>query len=899
MSRPSTAATAPVTPTFALKWGTLGSAPGQMSLPLDAATDAAGDVYVADAANSRIQKFDRLGNFVLQWGGFGSGPGQFNWPCAVAVDRSGNVFVLEQIGSRVQKFTGSGVYLGQWGGTGSADGQFADPLDLATDPAGNVYVVDASNVRVQKFSNTGTFLLKWGVPGTADGQFSQPSQIATDLEGRVYVTDGGPTNTGRVQRFDGSGVFQTSWELGTSCTGIATDRFGHVYVSLWDLRAVRKSTDSGTFLAQWGSFGREDGQFQRPTGLTIDAAGDVYVTDFGAFRVQKFSGAGAAVTDGSGGHLLKWGAVGSGPGQMNGPWGVGTDAAGDVYVCDTNNDRIQRYSSTGAFLSQWGLLDSGNGQFNGPRSVCVDGPGGVYVVDGNNNRIQKFTSSGGYITQWGALGTGNGQFDSPAGIAVDAANNVYVADYSNHRIQKFTSAGVFVTQWGGFGVGDGQLNGPYGIAVDAAGLVYVVEQGNARVQKFTSTGEFVAKWSSAGTAAGPLSVPAGIAVDRSGSVFVVDYGNHRIVRFTSAGALLSWWGMQGQGNSQLNAPIGAATDAAGNLYVADTNNSRIQKFAIPASVALVSDVGNDQGRQTQIRFMRSSADAPGAGVTITGYEVYRRNDPLPAATPAQPSALNMAQPATTALAGWTYLTTVPAHGESEYNVVVPTLVDATSASVEVSAFMVRASTVDPFTFYDSGTGLGFSVDDLAPPTPTPFLAAYASSATSLHWGPSPAADFLTFRLYRGTSPDFAIGDDSFLAAISDTGYVDMGVAGRYYKLTAVDRNGNESPFALVGPGLTTDVEPREGFALALRFAGTNPSPDGRVALEFELPRAGAVRLELLDVSGRRVASHAAQSVDVGRHAIDLAAGRALPAGLYLARLSFGHERRSLRVAIVR
>src|SRR5439155_23590105 len=91
----------------------------------------------------------------------------------------------------------------------------------------------------------------------------------------------------------------------------------------------------------------------------------------------------------------------------------------------------------GTFLTTWGSAGTGNGQFNAPDGVATDGSGNVYVVDTFNNRIQKFSSTGTFLTTWGSSGTGNGQFNAPYGVTVDGSGNVYVADTDNNRMQKF------------------------------------------------------------------------------------------------------------------------------------------------------------------------------------------------------------------------------------------------------------------------------------------------------------------------------------------------------------------------------------------------------------------------------------------------------------------------------
>jgi len=230
------------------------------------------------------------------------------------------------------------------------------------------------------------------------------------------------------------------------------------------------------FVIKWGSQGSGDGQFYRPRGVTVDGSGYVYVADTDNSRIQKFTGSGVFVA--------KWGSDGIGDGQFQSPWGMTVDNAGFIYVVEANNGRIQKFTSTGAFVAKYGSPGTGDGQFNQPRWLAVDASGNIYVADQYNYRIQKFNSNGVFLAKWGSYGSGDSQFHSLRGMAVDNSGNVYVVDFNANRVQKFNSSGTFVTKWGSTGTGDGQFDQPSGIAVDSSGNVYVTEYKNNRIQKF-------------------------------------------------------------------------------------------------------------------------------------------------------------------------------------------------------------------------------------------------------------------------------------------------------------------------------------------------------------------------------------------------------------------------------
>ena len=334
-----------------------------------------------------------------------------------------------------------------------------------------------------------------------------------------------------------------------------------------------QSAEEYRFVAKWGppDFTR-DGNVKNPQGIAVDTAGAVYVADTGNHRIQKFTSAGSL--------SLKWGAQGSGNGQFSSPAGIAVDSGGGVYVADTGNHRIQKFSSSGVFTLTWGSRGAGDGQFSSPGGVAVDAAGNVYVADTGNHRIQKFSPSGTFLTKWGSQGTGSGQFYWPSGVAVDATgSNVYVADTYNNRIQKFTSSGAFVTKWGQYGRWvpmQGEFQLPQGVAVDTYGYVYVTDHDNNAVQKFGASGSYVMEWYGQGDA--HLQGPFGIAADTAGNVYVADQHASAIQKYTNLGESRARWGNQIP-EGQLGNPAGIAVDDAGNVYIHDRYNFGIEKFS--------------------------------------------------------------------------------------------------------------------------------------------------------------------------------------------------------------------------------------------------------------------------------------------------------------------------------
>jgi sugar lactone lactonase YvrE len=307
-----------------------------------------------------------------------------------------------------------------------------------------------------------------------------------------------------------------------------------------------------------GTLGSEDGtiaaaRFYQPTGVALDASGNIYVADYSNHLIRKITPAGTVTTlAGSG---IAGYADGTGTAAVfQGPFGVAVDAYGNVYVADSFNHRIRKVTpagivSTVAGSGVYGFAD-GDGiaaQFYSPRGVAVDGAGNIYVADAINHRIRKISPAGIVTTLAGSI-SGNtdgnvsdAKFSGPTGITVDASGNIYVADTGNHRIRKITSAGEVSTVAGstsGISEGVGTLarfNGPTGVTLDASGNFYVADEENERIRKITPDGTvstlaggYVPGFTNGIGEDAQFRSPTGIALDASGNIYVADRHNHSI-----------------------------------------------------------------------------------------------------------------------------------------------------------------------------------------------------------------------------------------------------------------------------------------------------------------------------------------------------------------------------------
>ena len=284
---------------------------------------------------------------------------------------------------------------------------------------------------------------------------------------------------------------------------------------------------------------------------------------------------------------------------LNAPRAIAPGLNADLYIADSRNHRILHIASDGSLLHQWGSFadafsgDAPIGTFNEPWGIAVGPDGSVYVSDTWNHRIQKFTEDGTPVKMWGQYGQplpgvpeSAGSFWGPRGIAVDGNGNVLVADTGNKRIVVFDKDGNYITEFGTAGFDPGQFDEPVGVAVAPNGTVYVTDTWNQRVQAFSPSedGTFyfpTLQWDVNGWFGQSLDNKPFIAVGANDHVFVTDPDGYRVIEFTSAGQFVRTWGDFGNGPEEIGLASGIMVDKLGFVWVTDAGNNRILKYHLP------------------------------------------------------------------------------------------------------------------------------------------------------------------------------------------------------------------------------------------------------------------------------------------------------------------------------
>lgn len=249
------------------------------------------------------------------------------------------------------------------------------------------------------------------------------------------------------------------------------------------------------------------GNLKEPRGAAIDALGRIWIADFGNSRIRIF--------DLQGGFLGGWGGKGDGPHGFRDLSAVAI-AGENVYVADTWNGRVQKFSLAG----EWKARAAG---FFGPRGLAVAGNGDVWVSDTGNHRVSHFDSDLAAIDSVGKEGSGPGEFSSPVGVAVAPSGTVYVADTGNRRIVLLDPSGRFLSSWPV--PGWERAVEPH-LEIDADGSVWATDPGSAEALLHFDRKGNVMERRTAGDDGRRFSLPTGLALERKSRVlYVVNSGS--------------------------------------------------------------------------------------------------------------------------------------------------------------------------------------------------------------------------------------------------------------------------------------------------------------------------------------------------------------------------------------
>jgi len=571
-----------------------------LSVPQGIAVNPSGNIFIADTGNNRIVEVS---------GGTASAlaitvsptPATLSSPAGLAVDTSGNLYIADSGNDRIVKVAAGGTTGSVLSITGLSNG-LSGPTGVAVDGLGNVYIADFEHSRIAVVTPAGV----GSVLSTGALTLNHPEAVSLDIHGTLYIAD---TTNNRVVEVQPTAVNFADVNIGSSSTLTLNYSVNTTTTFATNPTVVTQGAPNLDFTLSSNTC---MGTITAPASCTVTAQfaprapglrlGAVQLTNSTSTLLVTTMvygiGQGPAVAFDPGAQTTLTVSVGAE--GLSFPWGVGVDAAGDVFIADTHNSRVLEVPAGGGAQTT-----VGSGLSN-PPGVAVDGAGDVFIADYTSKVVVEVPAGGGAQT---TLGSG---LSLPTGVAVDGAGNVFIADYAGNQVVEVPAGGGPQTTLPASG-----LNGPYGVAVDGAGDVFIADFGHNRVVELPAGGAAQI------TLGSGLDEPTGVAVDGAGDVFIADYSNSRVVEVPAGG------GAQTTVGSGLLDPFGVAVDGVGDVFIADTGNSRVvevQRSAAPTFSFATTVVGSTSSDSPQsvtaqnIGNQSLNAVAPGLSFGVTSFE---------------------------------------------------------------------------------------------------------------------------------------------------------------------------------------------------------------------------------------------------------------------------------------
>ena len=639
-----------------------------LNAPIDLALDGAGNLYIADYNDNRVRKVSAATGYISTIAGTGAncssptagcGDGgaatsaELNLVRGIAFDTQGNGYIADMSDNRIRKVSAATGYISTIAGNGTqcasptnscGDGGAATsanlyyPTNLAADLAGNLYFSDYLDQRVRKVSAASGTISAFAGNGTqcavatdacGDGATAvsanlyKPTGIAIDASGNIYISDFldnrirkvmanstavslPTTSLGASSAVEDVSLSTTASETIASIT-VPASQGGNFEYTLGTVTGctLGSSNPSGTICSLPVTFnpafpGNRPVPLEVVTSngninfaLTGTGSGPLAVLTPGVISSAAGTGTACAAPTAS----PACGDTGTAAAAtLNVPVGEFVDSLGNVWVGDTGDNRIRKFSAGGTITTvagtgttcasatspcgDGGLATAAGADMNSPRGVYVDGAGNLYFADNDDNRVRMVAAGTGIMTTVAGTGTacaapanscGDGgaatsaQLNGPTQLAMDGQGNLYIADRNDNRIRMLGASTGLLTTVAGTGTacasptstcGDGasgllaNLNSPAGLFVDGANNLYIADSGDNRIRKIQALGT--------GSGAGYITTVAGTGTACAGGGAACGDG----AAATAA---------------ELNNPVGVSVDSAGDLYIADYADNRIRE----------------------------------------------------------------------------------------------------------------------------------------------------------------------------------------------------------------------------------------------------------------------------------------------------------------------------------